>query len=86
MNHSILWTSLALEIFLTEESKKGFDKKWKELKKFFGSYLVVQKSLSKYKYDTLAAKNPIKQYPGYASSVELKISASIKNFVNSAEG
>jgi len=39
MLNSSLRGSLALEVFLSEDTKKGFEKRKKELKKFFSNYI-----------------------------------------------
>ncbi len=73
-------------MFLTEETKKGFEKRKKELKKFFGNYIRVYKNLSKKYYDGIASKNPISLYPNDKPYSEIKISSILKKFYISTDG
>ncbi len=86
MAHPKLRTSLALKIFLTEETKKRFELKKKDLKKFFGKYIKISKNLTKKQYDSIADKNPIANYPNHKEFTELKISSILKKYYVAVDG
>jgi len=86
MDSQSLRGSLALEVFLNEDTKKGFEKRKKELKKFFSNYIRIGKNLSKKYYDGMSSKNPIALYPNDINYVEIKISSILKKFYISIDG
>lgn len=86
IKHPILKSSLALEIFLTVETKKSFDKKCKEIKKFLNNFVLIDGNTSKKNFDYMINKNPIGIFPNYKNFIDVKISALLKKYYSCCDG
>lgn len=84
VRHPDLRNSLSLEIFLVAQTKEEMAMRCKDIQTFFGKNVIIGKALTKKGYEALG-KDVLKLFPTTKGMAELKISATIKNYIKCSE-
>lgn len=85
VKHADMRSSLALEIFLVAQTKEEMAMRTKDIQTFFGKNLILNKVFTKKAFDAVS-KDVLKMFPTANGVGELKISATLKNYIKCSEG